>query len=154
VTLAVAGLSTDAKLRDISFEAHAGEVVGFFGLMGAGRTELAKAIVGFDPIRAGSIAIGGRPLHPHDTRTAASLGIGLLTEDRKGEGLMLELPVVQNLSLAALAQFARAGFIDEGKERSAAQSFVDRFRIRTPASTRRSRTSPAGTSRRCSSPAG
>ena len=132
VALSVAGLSTDAKLSDVAFEAHAGEVVGFFGLMGAGRTELAKAIVGFDPIRAGAIAIGGKPLHPHDTRTSARLGIGLLTEDRKGEGLMLELPVVQNLSLAALAQFARAGFIDETKERATAQTFVDRFRIRTP----------------------
>ena len=132
VALAVAGVSTDAKLRDVTFAAHAGEVLGFFGLMGAGRTELAKAIVGYDPIRAGTIAIGGKPLHPHETRTAARLGIGLLTEDRKGEGLMLELPVVQNLSLAALAQFARFGFIDEAKERATAQSFVDRFRIRTP----------------------
>jgi ribose transport system ATP-binding protein len=132
VALSVAGLATATKLHDVSFEARAGEVLGFFGLMGAGRTELAKAIVGFDPIRTGTIAIGGKPLHPHDTRTAARLGIGLLTEDRKGEGLMLELPVVQNLSLAALAQFARAGFIDEAKERSTAQSFVDRFRIRTP----------------------
>jgi ABC-type sugar transport system ATPase subunit len=131
VALSVAGLST-AKLADISFDAHAGEVVGFFGLMGAGRTELAKAIVGYDPIRTGTVTIAGKPLHPHDTRTAVGLGIGLLTEDRKGEGLMLELPVVQNMSLAALADFARAGFVDEGKERAAAQSFVDRFRIRTP----------------------
>ena len=131
VALSVAGLST-AKLSDISFQAHAGEVVGFFGLIGAGRTELAKAIVGYDPIRTGTVTIAGLPLHPHDTRTAVRLGIGLLTEDRKGEGLMLELPVVQNMSLAALADFASAGFVDEGKERAAAQSFVDRFRIRTP----------------------
>jgi ribose transport system ATP-binding protein len=132
VALAVAGLSTAAKLSEVSFEARAGEVLGFFGLMGAGRTELAKAIVGYDPIRAGRITVAGKPLHPHDTRTAARLGIGLLTEDRKGEGLMLELPVVHNLSLAALAGFARLGFIDETRERAAAQSFVDRFRIRTP----------------------
>ena len=102
-------LSTDAKLKDISFEARAGEVLGFFGLMGAGRTELAKAIVGFDPIRAGAIEIDGKPLKPHDTRTGVGLGIGLLTEDRKGEGLMLELPVQQNMSLAALADFSRGG---------------------------------------------
>ena len=87
---------------------RAGEVLGFFGLMGAGRTELAKAIVGFDPIRAGAIEIAGRPLKPHDTRTGVGLGIGLLSEDRKGEGLMLELPVQQNMSLAALADFSRA----------------------------------------------
>jgi ribose transport system ATP-binding protein len=132
VALSVNGLSTDAKLKDVSFEARAGEVLGFFGLMGAGRTELAKAIVGFDPIRAGTVEIGGKPLRPHDTRSAVSLGIGLLTEDRKGEGLMLELPVQQNMSLAALKKFSRGGFVDEGREKAAVQDFVDRFRVRTP----------------------
>jgi ABC-type sugar transport system ATPase subunit len=132
VALSVEGLSTDAKLKDISFEAKAGEVLGFFGLMGAGRSELAKAIVGFDPIRTGAIIVDGAPLRPHDTRTGVSLGIGLLTEDRKSEGLMLELPVLQNISLASLAAFARVGFLDEPREREAVQSFVDRFRIRTP----------------------
>ena len=107
--LSVEGLST-TKLRDISFEVRAGEILGFFGLMGAGRTELAKAIVGFDPIRAGRIVVGGRRLSPHDTRTGVALGIGLLTEDRKAEGLMLELPVSKNASLAALGEFASAGF--------------------------------------------
>jgi ABC-type sugar transport system ATPase subunit len=132
VKLSVEGLSTDTKLKDISFEARAGEVVGFFGLMGAGRSELAKAVVGFDPIRAGVITVDGAPLRPHDTRTGVALGIGLLTEDRKSEGLMLELPVLQNMSLASLAAFAHAGFLDEPKERDAVQSFVDRFRIKTP----------------------
>ncbi|MBK8085330.1 MAG: sugar ABC transporter ATP-binding protein [Devosia sp.] len=131
VVVKVEGLSTD-KLKDVSFEAKAGEVLGFFGLMGAGRTELAKAIVGFDPIRTGRISIGGTPLVPHNTRTGVALGIGLLTEDRKSEGLMLELPVLQNTSLAALEDFARAGFVDEGRERSAVQQFVDRFRVKTP----------------------
>jgi ABC-type sugar transport system ATPase subunit len=130
--LTVENLSTDAKLKGVSFEARAGEVLGFFGLMGAGRTELAKAIVGYDPIRSGTIRIDGTPLSPHDTRRAVGLGIGLLTEDRKTEGLMLELPVLQNMSLASLSSFARAGFVDEGRERSAVQSFVDRFRVKTP----------------------
>ncbi len=130
--LTVEDLSTDTKLKGVSFEARAGEVLGFFGLMGAGRTELAKAIVGYDPIRSGTIRIDGTPLVPHDTRRAVGLGIGLLTEDRKTEGLMLELPVLQNMSLASLSSFARAGFVDEGRERSAVQSFVDRFRVKTP----------------------
>jgi ABC-type sugar transport system ATPase subunit len=132
IALSVRDLTTDAKLKDISFEARAGEVLGFFGLMGAGRTELAKAIVGFDPIRTGAIEIGGKPLKPHDTRTGVELGVGLLTEDRKGEGLMLELPVQQNMSLAALKNFSRGGFVDESLERAAVQGFVDRFRVRTP----------------------
>ena len=132
VVVRVEDVSTAAKLRNISFEARAGEVLGFFGLMGAGRSELAKAIVGFDPIRTGRISIGGKPLSPHDTRTGKALGIGLLTEDRKNEGLMLELPVLHNTSLASLENFARGGFVDEGKERGAVQAFVDRFRVKTP----------------------
>ncbi len=132
VMVSVSDLSTATKLKDIAFEAKAGEVLGFFGLMGAGRTELAKAIVGFDPIRTGRITIGGTPLRPHDTRTGVALGIGLLTEDRKSEGLMLELPVGQNMSLATLSRYATAGFIDEAKEASAIQAFVDRFRVKTP----------------------
>ena len=129
--LSVEGLST-AKLRDISFEVRAGEILGFFGLMGAGRTELAKAIVGFDPIHRGRIVVDGSPLSPHDTRTGVALGIGLLTEDRKTDGLMLELSVSHNASLAALGEFSRAGFVDENRERGAVQEFVDRFRIKTP----------------------
>ena len=132
VALSVAGLSTAKKLQDVSFEARAGEVLGFFGLMGAGRTELAKAIVGYDPITSGTITIDGNRLTPHDTRTGVRLGIGLLTEDRKTEGLMGELPVYQNASLASLGAFAKFGFVDKAKERKAVQEYVDRFRIRTP----------------------
>ncbi|TPI69486.1 sugar ABC transporter ATP-binding protein [Mesorhizobium sp. B3-1-3] len=132
VALSVEKLSTAKKLIDVSFEARAGEVLGFFGLMGAGRTELAKAIVGYDPIISGTIAVDGQHLAPHDTRTGVRLGIGLLTEDRKSEGLMGELPVYQNASLASLGAFARLGFVDKAKEHQAVQDYVDRFRIKTP----------------------
>ncbi|MER9334868.1 sugar ABC transporter ATP-binding protein [Mesorhizobium sp. M0293] len=132
VALSVENLSTAKKLTDVSFEARAGEVLGFFGLMGAGRTELAKAIVGYDPITAGTITVDGSRLVPHDTRTGVKLGIGLLTEDRKSEGLMGELPVYQNASLASLGAFARLGFVDKAKEHKAVQDYVDRFRIKTP----------------------
>ncbi len=132
VVLSVSEVSTASKLKSVSFEAKAGEVLGFFGLMGAGRSELAKAIVGFDPIRSGTVVVDGAPLHPHSTRTGVSLGIGLLTEDRKTEGLLPELSVLQNMSLASLGALSRSGFVQESKERAAVQSFVDRFRIRTP----------------------
>ncbi len=130
--LRVENLSAPSGLRNITFTAHAGEVVGFFGLMGAGRTELAKAIVGFDPIRTGTITIDGQRLSPHDTATSVGLGIGLLTEDRKREGLMLDLPVVQNATLAALGKWARGPFVDAAAERRATQDYVTRFSIRTP----------------------
>ncbi|WP_434723503.1 sugar ABC transporter ATP-binding protein [Mesorhizobium sp. RIZ17] len=132
VALSVEKLSTAKKLIDVSFEARAGEVLGFFGLMGAGRTELAKAMVGYDPITSGAITVDGQRLAPHDTRTGVKLGIGLLTEDRKSEGLMGELPVYQNASLASLGGFARFGFVDTAKEHQAVQDYVDRFRIKTP----------------------
>ncbi|MEW6631593.1 MAG: sugar ABC transporter ATP-binding protein [Pseudomonadota bacterium] len=132
VALSVEKLSTAKKLHEVSFEARAGEVLGFFGLMGAGRTELAKAIVGYDPITSGTITVDGSRLAPHDTRTGVKLGIGLLTEDRKSEGLMGELPVYQNASLASLGTFARLGFVDKAKEHKAVQDYVDRFRIKTP----------------------
>ncbi|WP_421914247.1 sugar ABC transporter ATP-binding protein [Mesorhizobium sp.] len=132
VALSVEGLSTGRKLKDVSFEARAGEVLGFFGLMGAGRTELAKAIVGYDPITAGTIMIDGQALSPHNTTSGVRLGIGLLTEDRKSEGLMGDLPVYQNASLASLKRFARMGFVDTASERAAVQDYVDRFRVKTP----------------------
>jgi len=132
VALSVRGVSTLRKLKDVNFEAHAGEVVGFFGLMGAGRTELAKAIVGYDPISAGSIAIDGQKLAPHNTTSGVRLGIGLLSEDRKTEGLMGELPVYQNASIASLKRFASNGFVKTGAERRAVQEYVDRFRVKTP----------------------
>jgi ABC-type sugar transport system ATPase subunit len=87
-------------------------------------------MVGYDPISSGTVEIGGEPLQPHTTARAKTLGIGLLSEDRKEEGLMLDSSVLHNMSLSALAQFSRAGVVDTGAERTAAQRFVDRFRIK------------------------
>lgn len=126
----VSGLSTRDHLNDISFNVRTGEVVGFFGLMGAGRTELAKAIVGYDPISAGSIHIAGTLLQPHNTRRSKALGVGLLSEDRKEEGLMLDANVTSNMTLAALDKLTRGGFVDSSAEKREAQTFVDRFRIK------------------------
>ena len=130
--LRVEGLTAASGVEYVSFSARAGEVVGFFGLMGAGRTELAKAIVGFDPIQSGIITVDGTRLTPHDTRTGVGIGIGLLTEDRKSEGLMLDLPVGQNASFAALESFARGPFLDGALETAAVRNYVERFSIRTP----------------------
>ena len=137
--------------KDVSFEARAGEVLGFFGLMGAGRTELAKAIVGFDPISAGTIADRrAAACAARHARPASGSGIGLLTEDRKNEGLMLELPVYQNTSLASLESFRtrRLRRRRQGAKRACrASSIASASRRR--ASTSRSSSSPAATSRRC-----
>ena len=129
--LSVTGL-TNAKLRDISLTARAGEVLGFFGLMGAGRTELAKAIVGYDRVHAGSVRVAGQELRPHNPARAVECGVGLLTEDRKEEGLVLGMSVMHNMSLPSIGRLSRAGFIDDREERRETEAYVGRLRIRTP----------------------
>lgn len=154
VALRVEGLSTSAKLKDISFEARVGEVLGCFGPMGAGRSELVKAIAGFDLIRTGAITIDGAPLRPYDTRCGVSLGIGLLTENRKGEGLMLEPPVLQNMSLASLGLSPAPG---SSTSRARDMRRSPSLTVSAPgrqASASLSRIYPAAISRRRCSPAG
>ncbi|WP_434362516.1 sugar ABC transporter ATP-binding protein [Parasalinivibrio latis] len=128
--LEVNGLSTPDKLHDISFSAKTGEVVGFFGLVGAGRTELAKALVGFDDISEGSIVVNNEHLSPHTTERAKALGIGLMSEDRKEEGLMLEASVMDNMSLASLDKLSQHGFVAAGEEEAACQEYVEQFKIK------------------------
>jgi ribose transport system ATP-binding protein len=130
--LDVRGLSTAAKLKDVSLSVHAGEVVGVFGLLGAGRTELAKAIFGLDGVTAGAITVRGSRLRPGSTTHSAHAGLGLLTEDRKGEGLVLQMSVGQNMTLPSLREFSTAGYIRTGAENARAQSFVQQLSIKTP----------------------
>jgi ribose transport system ATP-binding protein len=130
--LEVKGLSTVGKLKDVSLRVHAGEVVGVFGLLGAGRTELAKAIFGLDSVSGGSVAVRGARLRPGSTTSSARAGLGLLTEDRKGEGLVLQMSVGQNMTLPSLGDFSTAGYIRRGAENARAQSFVRQLSIKTP----------------------
>jgi ribose transport system ATP-binding protein len=130
--LTVRGLATDKKLKGVSFEVHAGEVVGIFGLLGAGRTELAKAIFGLDPVTAGELELRGRKLRLGSTSRSARSGLGLLTEDRKGEGLVLQMSVAQNMTLPSVKEFARLGFIRTREENAKSQEYVQRLAIKTP----------------------
>jgi L-arabinose transport system ATP-binding protein len=118
--------------RDVSFEVRAGEVVGFAGLIGAGRTELAKVVFGELPRDSGTVLVGGRPTsirHPDDGVRA---GIGLAPEDRKREGLVLMRSVIENASLAILRRLSRFHFIRRRLERQIASEYVTRLRVRTP----------------------
>jgi len=118
--------------RDVSFEVRAGEVVGFAGLIGAGRTELAKVVFGELPRDSGTVLVGGRPTsirHPDDGVRA---GIGLAPEDRKREGLVLMRSVVENASLAILRRLSRFHFIRRRLERQIASEYITRLRVRTP----------------------
>ncbi len=132
VALRVERLCTAALLRDISFEAHFGEILGIAGLVGAGRTELVRAIFGADPIESGTIYLDGAPVaiaSPHD---AIRRGIGLVPEDRKAQGLVLGMPVLNNCTLTILDRLSRWGVLRTGGRQSIASDYVQRLSIKTP----------------------
>lgn len=119
-------------VRDVSFTLRRGETLGIVGLVGSGRTELARAIFGADKIDAGAIYLEGKRITPRSPREAIDLGIGFLTEDRKGQGLILHDPVRQNISLATLERITPRGFINQRQERENARAWVKELNIRTP----------------------
>jgi ribose transport system ATP-binding protein len=130
--LRVDGLTQGERLQDISFSAYAGEILGIAGLVGAGRTELVRAIFGADPIDSGRISIEGQPVTIRSPQDAIRHGMGLLTEDRKRQGLILGLSTRENTTLSVLERLRRLIFTDERKERDLTQTFIDRFAIKTP----------------------
>jgi len=132
VVLEVRNISSQNKLHDVSLTVRKGEVVGLAGLVGAGRTELARAIFGADPMDTGEILLEGRPVHVRSPQDAIKLGIGLVTEDRKAQGLVLGMAVRENITLANLRALTRFNFIMAGREREVAQKFVTELSIRTP----------------------
>ncbi|WP_419706429.1 sugar ABC transporter ATP-binding protein [Promicromonospora sp. NFX87] len=131
VVLAVRGLSTRKLLKDVSFELHRGEILGFAGLMGAGRTEVARAVIGADR-STGVVEVRGRPVTVRNPADAVRHGIGYLSEDRKRYGLLLDQDVVRNVMLSSLPGMTRGGFVRDADGRRAATEMVDRLGIRTP----------------------
>ncbi len=117
--LEVAGLSAAGGVHDVGFTLRAGEVVGLAGLVGAGRSEVARAIFGLDPSSRGTVRVRGRDARIRSPRDAMALGLGFVPEDRKKQGLVLGMANRANGSLAALRRFARRGFVDRGAERAA-----------------------------------
>jgi len=130
--LRIEGLRRAAELRDVSFTLHEGEVVGFAGLLGSGRTAVARALFGLDPVDAGRIQVRGRPTSIGSPRDAIRSGMGLVTEDRKRQGLVLSLSVRENISLPVLQSLSRFGVVDARSERELASRYATDLRIRTP----------------------
>ena len=133
VALRVAALRAGPAVRGVSFEVRRGEVLGFAGLMGSGRTETMRAVFGADRPESGEVWIGTplRRLALGSPRAAVEAGLAFLTEDRKAQGLLLPLPVRQNISLSRLRQLApRAGWIRVGAERAEAEEWKVRLTIR------------------------
>ncbi|MCA1688849.1 MAG: sugar ABC transporter ATP-binding protein, partial [Actinobacteria bacterium] len=132
VLLDVRNLSREGVLEDISFQVRAGEVVGVAGIVGAGRTELARAIFGVDPVEAGEVWVRGERMEHFDPREAKHRGIGFITEDRQGQGIVPPLSVAENLALASLGRYTSAGLVNRREQRSQAEKMIGDLNIRTP----------------------
>ena len=132
--LEVRGLRRGRRLNGVSLEVGRGEVVGMTGLLGSGRTETARAIFGLDAFDAGDVRFDGAKLAPRTPADAMRAGLAYLTEDRKGEGIIPELSVRENLTLAALPLLGRAGIVSRARQREVVDRFMKRLRIKASSS--------------------
>ena len=132
VALEVRNLSSRGRFKNISFEARRGEILGFAGLVGAGRTELFRAVFGADPVDGGEILVNGAPLAVRMPKDAIEHGIALLTEDRKAQGLVLAQSVERNMSMATLKSNSRRGILDVRAMEAKSHESVRRLNIKTP----------------------
>ncbi len=131
VAFKVAGLSSPGAIHDVSFEIRAGEILGFSGLIGAGRTEIAEVIMGIRKASSGTIWVEGRPLPLGKPTKAVEAGISYLSEDRQGSGVLSEFAVTVNVTLVSLADYARP-LIDFRKELEKTRFYIDQFKVKTP----------------------
>jgi len=132
VVLKVEHLNAGKMVQDVSFELHKGEILGFSGLMGAGRTETARAIFGADPKESGDIFVNGKPVTINSPEDAVKAGIGYLSEDRKRFGIVVQKTIAENTTMADLANYMKGLFIDKKKEKETAKKFVDSLATKTP----------------------
>jgi len=130
--LRVEGLTRHGAFSNVSFATHCGEIVALTGLVGAGRTEVARAIFGADRIDGGQIHLDGKPVAVRSPQDAIRQGIGLLTEDRKGQGLVLGMTVRENTTLANLRSLVKFLFVNRREERSVTERYVRELQIKTP----------------------
>ena len=132
VVLKVEHLNAGKMVQDVSFELHKGEILGFSGLMGAGRTETARALFGADPKESGDIYVNGKKVDIKSPKDAVALGIGYLSEDRKRYGIVVDKSVAENSTMAHLKNFVKGLFIDKRKEEDATQDYIKRLNTKTP----------------------
>ena len=134
ILLEVSGLTREPAYRDISFKVRRGEVVALAGLMGAGRTEVVSAIYGLQPASEGQICLKGKPLFIRNPHDALAAGIGMVTEDRKGLGLIPALGVGQNITLSALRDYSRGPLVDHSAESAASETQMTEFAVKAKSS--------------------
>jgi len=129
--LRIESLTVKGVLNDLSLSLHEGEILGIFGLLGAGRTDFARALFGIDPMDSGEVFLDGRKVEISSPSKAIELGLGYLTEDRK-DGLVPRLPIPANITLASLKKMCRLGFLRRDEERMSAEKYVEELNIHTP----------------------
>src|SRR5262249_35979382 len=133
VVLDVRGLTTTGVFHDVSFTVRAGEIVGLAGLVGAGRSEIARAVFGVDAYDAGSVTLRGRPVPRHRPRTSIKAGMAFVPEDRRQQGLVTEGSVARNITGVIRGGLTRAGLLTSGAENAAAVPWAGRLAVKTGA---------------------
>ena len=132
VVLKVEHLNAGKMVQDVSFELHKGEILGFSGLMGAGRTETARALFGADPKESGDIYVNGKKVDIKSPMDAVKCGIGYLSEDRKRYGIVVAKSVAENSTMASMENFMNGIFINKKKENEIAKKYVNDLKTKTP----------------------
>lgn len=127
---------TGLRFRNVNIHVRAGEVVGLSGLVGAGRTELAKAAFGFDPVEKGTVSLFGKTMRHLSPSKCIKAGMGYLSEDRKTEGLLLPMSIEENIVEASLGKFFPNGFLSRGPEKEQGKKYVEELNIATPDSSK------------------
>ena len=130
--LRVDRINAGKQVKNISLSARGGEILGIAGLVGAGRTETARAIFGMDRKDSGDIYVDGEKVEINQPLDAIKAGIGFVTEDRKGEGLVLSMPISQNITLASLEKLGTAAHMSLGKEKETVVDYIGKLNIKTP----------------------
>jgi ABC-type sugar transport system ATPase subunit len=130
--LRVEDLTAGKRVRGVSLSVRAGEILGIAGLVGAGRTETARAIFGMDPVDSGQVYVSGKPVSIRRPLDAIHAGLGFATEDRKSEGLVLTMNVGENITLASLDQFGGQWHMDLKAERKSVREYIEKLNIKTP----------------------
>ncbi|MEQ4565856.1 sugar ABC transporter ATP-binding protein [Paenarthrobacter sp. CAP02] len=128
--LEVRGLNAGPRVRDVSFALRPGEILGLAGLMGSGRTELARALFGIDKLDSGQVLIRGKAVSLSSPQQAINAGVALIPEDRRAQGLVLEHSVQDNLLLPLLGQIRRGGLLDGSKAKALSTSLIKRFAVK------------------------
>jgi rhamnose transport system ATP-binding protein len=142
--LTVEGLSAPGLFHDVSFEVRAGEIVGLAGLVGAGRSEIARAVFGVDPYAAGTVRMNGRAVPPRSPRAAIRAGMALIPEDRRKQGLVTEASVTDNIVGVIRGGLAKGGLLTKAAENRAAGPWADRIEVKTSALDMSARTMSGG----------